>query len=188
MLFRSEVIVSQHVEKIPAGKDGADGADGQNGLSAYEIAVENEFEGTEPEWLESLKGEPGEAGPDGAKGDAGEKGADGKTPIIRVGTVKTGAPGTNAVVTNSGTETEIILDFTIPRGDKGEPGDGSGAGAEIVFAEYDTAVNEFDYINQRGIYSPLIIEENPSWMELKGFVSIAVTSDFTPITKTVQEG
>ncbi len=180
-----EVIVSQHIEKIPAGKDGADGADGQDGLSAYEIAIENGFEGTEPEWLESLKGE---TGPEGTKGDTGEKGADGKTPIIRIGTVKTGAPGTNATVTNSGTETEVILNFTIPRGDKGEPGEGSGSGAEIVFTEYDTAVNEFNYINQRGIYSPLVIEENPRWTELEGFVSIVVTSDFAPITKTVQEG
>jgi len=29
------------------------------GLSAYEIAVKNGFEGTEREWLDSLKGEPG---------------------------------------------------------------------------------------------------------------------------------
>ena len=32
------------------------------GLSAYEIAVENGFKGTEAEWLASLKGEPGKAG------------------------------------------------------------------------------------------------------------------------------
>ena len=32
------------------------------GLSAYEIAVKNGFEGTEQEWLASLKGEPGAAG------------------------------------------------------------------------------------------------------------------------------
>ena len=30
---------------------------GADGLSAYEIAVKNGFEGTEEEWLESLKGE-----------------------------------------------------------------------------------------------------------------------------------
>lgn len=34
-----------------------DGKDGKDGLSAYEIAVKNGFEGTEQEWLESLKGE-----------------------------------------------------------------------------------------------------------------------------------
>lgn len=173
-----EVIVSQHIEKIPAGKDGADGADGQNGLSAYEIAVENGFEGTEAEWLESLKGE---TGADGAKGE------DGKTPVIKIGTIKTGAPGTNAVVTNSGTGTEVILNFTIPRGDKGEPGGGGEGGAEIILTKYDTAVNEFSYFNQQGIYSPLVIEANPNWTELEGFVFIAVTSEFTPIIKTVQE-
>ena len=32
------------------------------GLSAYEIAVKNGFEGSEKEWLASLKGEPGAAG------------------------------------------------------------------------------------------------------------------------------
>ena len=41
---------------FPSGEPGADGK------SAYEIAVEHGFEGTEEEWLESLKGEPGEPG------------------------------------------------------------------------------------------------------------------------------
>lgn len=35
-----------------------DGDDGSDGASAYEIAVENGFEGTEEEWLESLQGDP----------------------------------------------------------------------------------------------------------------------------------
>ena len=47
------------------------------GYSAYEIAVQNGFEGTQEEWMESLKGEPGPAGADGANG---KDGADGKTP------------------------------------------------------------------------------------------------------------
>lgn len=38
------------------GKDGTNGKDGKNGLSAYEIAVQHGFTGTETEWLESLKG------------------------------------------------------------------------------------------------------------------------------------
>jgi hypothetical protein len=36
--------------------NGADGKDGRDGLSAYEIAVENGFEGTAAEWIASLKG------------------------------------------------------------------------------------------------------------------------------------
>ena len=39
--------------------DGLDGADGADGKSAYDIAVDNGFEGTEAEWLESLKGADG---------------------------------------------------------------------------------------------------------------------------------
>lgn len=183
-----EEIVGQHIEKIPAGPAGTDGIDGKDGLSAYEIAVTNGYEGTEQEWLKTLKGEPGENGADGAKGDPGEKGDNGETPVIRIGTVTTGAPGTKAVVTNSGTETEVILNFTIPRGDKGDPGDGNGSGAEIIISKSDAAVNEFTYFNQQGIYSPLVLEANPYWKELKDFVSVEVTTDFVPIAKTVQEG
>lgn len=40
------------------------GDDGANGLSAYEIAVENGFVGTELEWLDSLHGTDGEPGAD----------------------------------------------------------------------------------------------------------------------------
>ena len=37
-----------------AGCSGDDGDDGKNGKSAYQIAVDNGFEGTEQEWLDSL--------------------------------------------------------------------------------------------------------------------------------------
>ncbi|MDD3008593.1 MAG: hypothetical protein PHQ70_06950 [Arcobacter sp.] len=37
-----------------------DSLKGQNGLSAFDIAVNNGFEGSEPEWLESLKGIDGQ--------------------------------------------------------------------------------------------------------------------------------
>ena len=41
------------------GKNGVDGIDGSDGKSAFEIAVENGFAGTEEEWLQSLKGKGG---------------------------------------------------------------------------------------------------------------------------------
>ena len=53
------------------GNDGADGLkgdDGVNGKSAYELAVENGYEGTEQVWLNSLKGEQGIQGPAGKDG------------------------------------------------------------------------------------------------------------------------
>ena len=47
------------------------------GKSAYEVAVENGFTGTEVEWLESLKGSKGDKGADGKDGADGDKGFDG---------------------------------------------------------------------------------------------------------------
>lgn len=49
---------------------------GNDGKSAYEIAVDNGFIGTETEWLESLKGEPGKDGAPGADGYTPVKGTD----------------------------------------------------------------------------------------------------------------
>ena len=54
------------------------GAQGIQGLSAYQVAVQHGFKGTEDEWLISLKGEKGDTGPKGDKGDTGEKGATGE--------------------------------------------------------------------------------------------------------------
>ena len=47
------------------------------GKSAYEIAVENGFDGTVEAWLDSLKGEKGDKGDDGERGPQGPKGEDG---------------------------------------------------------------------------------------------------------------
>lgn len=54
------------------------GAQGIQGLSAYQVAVQHGFKGTEDEWLISLKGEKGETGPKGDKGNTGEKGDTGE--------------------------------------------------------------------------------------------------------------
>lgn len=53
------------------------GGGGQDGKSAYEIAVNNGFEGDETEWLASLKGPEGERGPAGTDGKDGAQGPPG---------------------------------------------------------------------------------------------------------------
>ena len=68
-------------------------------------------------------GAQGERGEKGDKGDAGEPGEAGKAATIAVGTVETGEPGTEASVTNTGTENAAVLHFVIPRGAKGEQGE-----------------------------------------------------------------
>lgn len=52
----------------------------------------------------------------------GTDGNDGSAATIQVGTVTTGQPGTNASVTNSGTSSAAVLDFTIPAGATGAAG------------------------------------------------------------------
>lgn len=67
-----EKIIERITDKGPAGD------------SAYQVAVENGFVGTEAEWLESLKGEKGDkgdVGEQGVQGIKGEQGFNGWTPI-----------------------------------------------------------------------------------------------------------
>lgn len=66
--------------------------------------------------------------PRGATGQTGETGANGESATIEVGTVTTGAAGTDVIIENVGTESAVVLDFTIPKGDKGDQGETGGKG------------------------------------------------------------
>ena len=67
-------------------------------------------------------------GPPGPQGQQGEPGA---AATVTVGTVTTGEPGTDAIVTNSGTERAAVLNFTIPRGATGNAGAGVPDGGTV---------------------------------------------------------
>ena len=62
---------------VAALKNGS-GTGASNGKSAYELAVENGFDGTLSEWLNSLKGTSGR---DGVDGQDGRNGVDGYSPV-----------------------------------------------------------------------------------------------------------
>ena len=64
-------LYQQLLQKIQSASKGLDGK------SAFEIAVEHGFVGTETEWLESLKGVDGKDGVNGKDGCDGRNGADG---------------------------------------------------------------------------------------------------------------
>ena len=69
-------LYQQLLQKIQSASKGLDGK------SAFEIAVEHGFVGTETEWLESLRGAdglPGRDGTDGKNGVDGTSGSDGKS-------------------------------------------------------------------------------------------------------------
>lgn len=64
------------------GAAGEKGDKGDDGKSAYQIALDDGFVGTESQWLASLKGDqgdPGAPGADGEKGDKGDQGDPGTT-------------------------------------------------------------------------------------------------------------
>lgn len=93
----------------PRGYTGAAGADGPKGDTGAAGAT----------GAQGPKGDTGATGPMGPRGYTGATGAAGKAATITIGTVATGAPGTDAAVTNTGTNTDAIFNFTIPAGDSG---------------------------------------------------------------------
>lgn len=92
------------------------------------------------------QGVPGVDGKDGEQGLQGIPGAPGTAATITVGTVTTGAAGTDVIITNSGTATAAKINFTVPKGDKGDPGEGSG---DVIAAGNNTltGINTFTATN-----------------------------------------
>ena len=72
-------IVDAEGETSATLHNGANGEKGTDGKSAYQIAVEQGYQGSESDWLTSLKGDKGEKGNTGAKGNPGQDGAEGKS-------------------------------------------------------------------------------------------------------------
>lgn len=122
------------------GIQGVAGEKGESGASAYEIAVNNGFNGTEIEWLASLKGEKGNPGPQGIQGVKGESGPQGIQG-------EDGADGQNGLsayeiaVNNGfiGSEAEWLASL---KGEKGEPGDASISSGGITKSEVSTMIDE----------------------------------------------
>lgn len=71
-------------------------------------------------------GAKGDKGEPGAKGDKGDKGDTGVTPNLTIGTVTTLEAGQDATASMGGTTANPVLNLGIPRGAKGEPGEGGG--------------------------------------------------------------
>jgi hypothetical protein len=67
-------------------------------------------------------GATGVTGPTGPTGPTGVTGPTGAAATISAGTTNTGAPGSSATVTNAGTSSAAIFNFTIPQGPTGATG------------------------------------------------------------------
>lgn len=123
---------------------------GADGASAYQIAVNHGFEGTEAEWLASLKGAQGEQGVQGIQGIQGVQGVPG-TPGANG---QDGAPGADgadgAPGINGATFTPVMTGTTLSwtndggypnpvavdlKGDKGDKGDTGAQGEQGIQGE-----------------------------------------------------
>lgn len=85
-----------------------------------------------PQGAQGPKGEQGDPGPQGPAGEDGQPGPAGQAASITVGTTTTGAPGTQAQVTNTGNQNTAIFNFTIPQGVQGPKGDTGPQGEQGV--------------------------------------------------------
>lgn len=101
--------------KGPQGVTGPEGPVGEQGP----VGPKGE---TGPTGPQGPKGDTGTTGPAGPKGATGNTGATGAAATIKIGTVSTGAAGSNATVSNSGNAQNVVLNFTLPRGATGAKG------------------------------------------------------------------
>ena len=122
-----------------------------------------------PITIKGIKGDPGEKGepgqrgeqgaqgiqgPRGIQGEQGERGVQGlqgpagNAATITIGNVTTSAPGTSASVTNSGTASNVVLNFTLPRGK-----DGADGGVTVDAELSNTSTNP---VQNKAIYNALL--------------------------------
>ena len=120
--------------------------------------------------------------PKGDTGAKGDKGAKGDTATVTIGTVTTGAAGSNATVVNSGTANDAVLDFTLPRGADGDgymgaQYDGTEEGVIFEVAENmlsdmafedDAPSNNKEYIRKNGAWTE---PTAPAWGSITGTLS-----------------
>ena len=124
-------------EQGPAGPQGPKGDAGEPGPQG-EKGERGDPGPTGPEGPPGPQGLKGDTGGTGPQGPRGEPGPAGQAATVAVGSVTTGAPGSQAAVTNSGTAQAAVLDFTLPRGEPGSGGTAeavSGAGFTLTFGK-----------------------------------------------------
>ena len=174
---------STNLGKI-VGKDGLDGTNGQNGLSAYEIAKNGGFIGTEEDWLSSLKGAKGEKGEQGIQGVQGEKGQNGKDGTNGTNGIdgidgKDGIGITNAEINTSG---ELILTYS--NGKSVNLGKVVGADGKDGADLSDEVADIKAYIGytDEDIVGLCVDYENKTFKRLAGAVGLSQGSDFNKFT------
>lgn len=131
----------------PEGPQGNDGYVGADGRSAYQVAVDNGFVGTEEQWLEYLR-----QGPKGDKGDTGATGATGPQG-------PTGAAGATGATGATG-----------PQGPKGDKGD-TGETPTIAYTHNQGSVSSLWVINHGLSFQPSVQVVDSAGTTIEGVVN-----------------
>ena len=126
---------------------------GKDGKSAYEIAVEHGFVGTEAEWLESLKGVNGKDGVNGKNGCDGRNGTDGLSGRDGIN----GTDGKSAYIIAvehgfSGTETEWLQSLKGADGKNGITPDMSDYATKADIAELEEQIRQISGISYISVF------------------------------------
>ena len=129
--LRSTGLLDKGEQGVP-GTNGVSGRDGINGKSAYQIALDSGFTGSQAEWLESLKGQ---------KGDRGERGESGTAPSYndselrnRITSLENGKADKNSIPAGVITEANLNSKARTLSGLTITPG--NGAGSASLFLDY----------------------------------------------------
>lgn len=110
--------------------------------------------------------------PRGAKGERGER----CSATIKVGKVETIESTLPAEVINTGTSEDVILDFKIPKGDKGEEGEKGPQG------EY---LNTYMILNENPYYIVKLLERQKNNFTEEEYYKILSILPFSKVYKTV---
>jgi len=159
---------------IPRGVDGVLGGPGPaNVLSVGTVSAGSAgtqpqvtITGTAPSQTINFiipRGDTGLTGETGLPGSTGPKG-DAAATITVAPTVTTSAAGTNAAVTNSGTSSDVVLNFTIPRGADGVAGATGPAGPAGTNASIDPITSRISLNYAATDLAPIGVNSN--WFPL----------------------
>ena len=159
--------------------NGADGEKGTDGKSAYQIAVEQGYQGSESDWLSSLKGDKGDKGNTGAKGNPGQDGADGKSAY--------------AIAVEHGyedSEEKWLLSLKGEKGDTGERGEKGDTGLQGERGEKGETGQQGEQgpKGEKGDPGNRGLQGVPGEKGEKGDAGVAGKDGFSPIANVVKDG
>ena len=131
MSSSNPIAIVEIISQGPQGPAGADGAQGPQGEGSATVSIGTVTTGNAGTNASVTNvGSTTAAtlnftiprGDTGAAGSNGTDGSDGAAATIAIGSVTTGAAGSSATVTNSGSSNAATFNFTIPKGDTGAQG------------------------------------------------------------------